>query len=994
MTTRSFSRLQLAAALIEYDNDADDPEGPYRIARESAIFAHTRRSARPEDSYGGDSFRRSKADFLNVKLPSELDAASERKSMSSGRRTPLVGYGYQQDNEIHGEEVDLAEWGLAKKENEEEDKEEDDTFREPERRRAVSEFLPGPSVLPQDRGDRRLSIAKSELLPASGGFKDQRARRSSLGDFGAGGAFLDAARTFPGGRPDQGQRSFTEPISQQRRNSLVALDDSASLNNPWSPVDGPTTVPFPSTEPAPQEVEENPFALPPPSPSKSSRFDPKTHGRTLSTASIGSRATLMDDHRSSRYMSTGPGPDDARSSRYMPDDARSSQYFPADDGRSIAGSAYLRDAQAQGQGQAERDDARPRRLSGWNVLRPKVLVMPSPLQDEEHAAMPLDLASRGGFVHSKDGPPLPPGAKAEHPAPRPLSSMTLASKVDPLNPQSPLHLNPRESLTLSQLTFRNSLMNDVAYTDMGLRRAAEDGEKVTVEMEEEDEPLVKSGRAPGALYGRSLIDDLEARKAALRGKQRVFKGDDRPSMMDRSGVKRSSTLIDPASFGDTRPPLARRNTNMSTGSGRMGNAPLLSFEGEDTLTSPIDPTGTNRIAKSKSTFGVDQLWEKELAKLQVIEAEEQKAAEAQRKKDEEEEARRRKKVKGKGTREPSALAQSAPAQPPSVRRMSSNLELPAVSAGASLLDDSNRRHSTVTLGVNNWFNSDNDEDDEDESGGERAELITPKKARQTTYNSPPTLPPSLPSLSHQVDDSSEDEDVPLAARMQKLAGTGLPHKDSDSEEEEMPLAAVIAKKQLERSTSSKPGSLGSGKPGSTESPRSPSFTAPAKGAALPNLDFGGTTGGFAESLGLGISSAANETSTKRATAAADDSDEDNVPLGLRHPSTHIHSPGNAGDEDEAPLGMRFPQAAMQQQAQAQALQQQQYMQMMMQQQMVWQAEQMRTSMAFGGGMTPQMTGFPMSYGMGAPAVIPPAMSDPGKFNRVDQWRRGVGADEQ
>ncbi|KZP00126.1 hypothetical protein CALVIDRAFT_322798 [Calocera viscosa TUFC12733] len=972
MTTPSFSRLQLAAALIEYDNDADDPEGPYRTARESAIFAHTRRTtSRPQmDADGQNSFRRSKADFLKVKLPSEMDAASERRSLASGRETPA---------QAQDEEVDLAEWGLAKKDERDEDEDEaDDTFREPERRRAVSEFMPGPSA--PTRADRRISVAQSEVVPSSSAFQHNRARRSSLGDFGAGGAFLDAAPS---------RRSFTDPMSQ-RRNSLAVLEED--LRNPFSPVDGPAAVPFPSTESPRQAEDNNPFALPPPSPSKSSRFDPKAHGRTLSTASMGSRV-MLDDPRSSRYIQ-----DDARSSRYGLDDGRSSRYFPAEDGRSIMGqSVYLQE-----------DDERSRRLSGYNVLRPKVLVMPSPLQDEQNAA-PLS-PGRGGFVHSKDGPPLPPGAKVERPGPRPLSSMTLSKSYDPSNAQS-MHLNPRQSLTLSQLTFRNSLMNDVSYMDMGLRRAVLDGEKVTVEMEEEEmEPVLRGDKAPGALYGRSLIDDLEARKAALRGRQRVFVGDDRPAMMDRGQPKRSSTFIDPASFESKRPPLARKGTNTSIATGRGGGAPLLSFEGEDTLTSPIDPSGS-RMTKSQSTFGVDQIWEKELAKLKLIEQQEQVAAEEQRKRDEEKEARRRKKGKGKTGPEQTPLPQSPAEQSPSIRQVASPVpSLPYhLNPGRGLPNEAHRRESVATLGVNNWFNSDDDE--EEESEAEKAELLTPKKTRRGYQPTPSTLPPSLPSLGHQVDDSSEDEDIPLAARMQKLAVTGLPARaGSDSEEEEMPLAAVLAKKQMQRSVSSKPGSLVSNQQGSGSFPKSASFPTPTKTTALPDFNFSGISGGLADSLGLGNVDDSNTTPTKGPATAvtgtrgpANDSDDDNVPLGLRHPGAAFSMPNlNVGtDDDEAPLGMRFPQAAMQQQAQTQALQQQQYMQMVMQQQqMMWQAEaQMRNSMAFPtgasvmgmpGALAPQMTGFGMPFGLGIPGPPgPPSVSDPGKFTRVDRWRRDV-----
>ena len=74
---------------------------------------------------------------------------------------------------------------------------------------------------------------------------------------------------------------------------------------------------------------------------------------------------------------------------------------------------------------------------------------------------------------------------------------------------------------------------DVAYADIDerLKRATEDGEQVTLDVEEPPvvaqptgtplpEPPVSPGRPPGKLYGKSLIDDLQARKAEMKAKQR------------------------------------------------------------------------------------------------------------------------------------------------------------------------------------------------------------------------------------------------------------------------------------------------------------------------------------------------------------------------------------------------------------------------------------------------------------------------------------------
>jgi hypothetical protein len=95
--------------------------------------------------------------------------------------------------------------------------------------------------------------------------------------------------------------------------------------------------------------------------------------------------------------------------------------------------------------------------------------------------------------------------------------------------------NPRMNLSLSQLTFRNTLLvggqRDVAYDDIdgGMARATEDGQQIyleppvienpTPEFTPMEDPSVPS-RPAGKLYGKSLIDDLESRKANMRSKQR------------------------------------------------------------------------------------------------------------------------------------------------------------------------------------------------------------------------------------------------------------------------------------------------------------------------------------------------------------------------------------------------------------------------------------------------------------------------------------------
>jgi hypothetical protein len=231
--------------------------------------------------------------------------------------------------------------------------------------------------------------------------------------------------------------------------------------------------------------ENNPFAIRPPSPSRRSRFDPKAvaHARTLSDASMASRI-ILDDPPSAHP----PAP----------------RKYPA----------------------------------RMDLLRPKVLIMPSPLQSSEQNARPPSPTVRDGFHLSRDGPPLPAGARAVR------KSMAF-EELPPPNPFTP---NSRATLSLSQLTFRSGLHSqDIGYSENpGVPRATIDGEQAELPSPELEEiPIIAvppeekaDRRGPGKLYGKSLIDDLEARKAQMRGKRRYFKfGVDFPAPNADNGLE-------------------------------------------------------------------------------------------------------------------------------------------------------------------------------------------------------------------------------------------------------------------------------------------------------------------------------------------------------------------------------------------------------------------------------------------------------------------------
>lgn len=456
-------------------------------------------------------------DFLGVKLPSEGDAASQ---FERGRRASSV-MDPELDQRQKEEKVDLDSWGMGalngeKGNREDENDDEDDTFHEPERRRAVSEFLPNPHSPVDDtfRRPNRISFARTEIVPPLAP-RPSQARRASLGDFGAGGAFLDSPRSSVMG---------LEATSSRR--ASLDLDRATARNQEPGDAGSSAPVPFPTAE-TPGDQLTNPFALRPPSPGRSSRFDPKSQdyegrdrARTMSRASMGSRFYFDGGGDDRRSMASGMVLDDGRSMTGQ------SMYYDADDGRSrrMSRMSYMEDDMRSRRMSRVEAEGLPRAISRLEILRPKVLVMPNPLQGDGSMSAPEPETDRPGFLVSKDGPPLPPGAKTERPGPRPLSTMGMSQSYQDPSPSNPFLPNPRQSLTLSQLTFRNTLMKDASLADIGLKKAAAEGEKVTQEVleEEEEEPVVKGPpeRAPGRLYGTSLIDSLEERKAMLRSKKR------------------------------------------------------------------------------------------------------------------------------------------------------------------------------------------------------------------------------------------------------------------------------------------------------------------------------------------------------------------------------------------------------------------------------------------------------------------------------------------
>lgn len=934
-------------------------------------------------------------------MPSEAGDSTpgHRRSRSSidGLRNP---FGADDDEELEDEEageVDLASWGL--------DQFIKDKAKAKGKAKAKSEVLPNPHPAMMMHRNARSAIDDG---PRGRSFRPMST--GTMDDFGVGGAFLDAENTAgsdiarPRSSADLERMQSPQRPMPRRRESSHALIETLSVAPPLH------SVPFPSVSirdgspgrersasradlhtrtqsstsmgsknflnGANVDADGGPFSVRPPSPDRASRFDPKVnHGRTASNATMGTMA--------SKNMLAEENPFAVR----PPSPSRLSRFDPKVRARTMSvgsmGTRVLID------NDTEADSRRDRPYSTVELLRPKVLVMPSPLQNvAPPPPPPPSFTPRIGFETSTDGPPLPPGARSANRSSTSLTNyMTPASAPIASNSFTP---NPRASLTLSQLAFRNTLVvggqRDIAYSDIDrhLPRAMKEGEQAKFEEPEEESPVPVSiplppvppptetemKRPAGRLYGRSLIDNLEHRKAEIKQKARVFTGDERPSMMVRGQIRRSSTLIDPQTLG--RPPsqnldnaitlnprqsLLRRNSS--------GSKPLLDMGGEK-APSNLGPGAEQLLSKSRSVFGVDTLWDLEMVKLKKMEAEEKAEAEERKKREEEEEERRSKKkkkgkAKGKGSTIPLESA-SSPDLPSGSRVGSVAPTLPTIQRPilkrSPQVDDESESDSdnddavpkaTLEKAADRWVSESSDEENE---------------LRRTTgvglqYSSNANASPQFPQLysddseedlpltaaaqrvvrrasqlgSFGVDDDSE-EDIPLtaaAARIVKRA-TQLPHH-ADDEDEDKPLADVINRAR--------------------------------------SINFDG-----------------------RSRADEDqDEDEDERPLGLRASRLPLASqtslPFIGGEEDDdKPLAFHPEQQRR--------TQYQMFAQAQQQQQMMMQA-QIQNSMFFNPAMMGSGVFTPMavpSMMMGVPMAppSPPPAHDAGKYGRVDRWRRDVAVE--
>lgn len=265
-------------------------------------------------------------------------------------------------------------------------------------------------------------------------------------------------------------------------------------------------------------------------------------------------------------------------------------------------------------------------VSRGTLLRPKTLIMPVPLQgsiddinihrdDQDLHHLPTEL-----------GLPLPLALKRARAHKRHTAlAMNRVSIAVPLNDKSDqgvsfANRNSRASVFAPTAASSHD-QGPYVGSSAGLPIAQTEGEQAQLydeKLEDEyDKYIIRARKMrememsemqPGTIFGSSLMDDIDARKQAQKDKRRVFRGDEHLQMMTPDG--RSSI--------------------------------------------------TNATTRMQSVFGVDEHWQRELAKAEAIEAAER--ADAERNQRIEAEKQERKHMKKNKKKSIMALKSSASKQ--------------------------------------------------------------------------------------------------------------------------------------------------------------------------------------------------------------------------------------------------------------------------------------------------------------------------------------------
>ena len=262
-------------------------------------------------------------------------------------------------------------------------------------------------------------------------------------------------------------------------------------------------------------------------------------------------------------------------------------------------------------------------------------------------------------------------------------------------------------------------------------------------------------------------------------------------MMAR-GPQRSSTLIDPAAL-QRRPTLPRASSyepQVPQTLARRNSAnpkPLLNFDDDDKVPrSNLSPT---KLTASRSVFGVDTLWEREMVKLREIEANEKLEAEERRKMEEAEENKKRKRKKQK-RKDNTTIETDSP--------LLTETEKPVVSAEPPMLPDIQRAVRRPPKIPDDESESDENEDagpsrlpaaSTSWHAGSSDEDVGPRRITGIG----PRYPDKNRRRPSETVDINSDDDLPLSVAVNRTAQRATLHA-GDSDDEGKPLSVLLQNK--------------------------------------------------------------------------------------------------------------------------------------------------------------------------------------------------------
>ncbi|TIB73974.1 hypothetical protein E3Q24_00880 [Wallemia mellicola] len=504
-------------------------------------------------------------------------------------------------------------------------------------------------------------------------------------------------------------------------------------------------------------------------------------------------------------------------------------------------------------------------VSRNTLLRPKTLVMPVPLQgsiddinvhrdDQDLHHLPTEL-----------GLPLPLALKRARAHKRNTAlAMNRASLAVPLNGKSDqgvsfTNRNSRASV-FAPTAASSHAQGPYVGSSAGLPIAQTEGEQAQLydeKLEDEyDKYIVRARKMrememsemqPGTILGSSLMDDIDARKQAQKDKRRVFRGDEHLQMMTPDG--RSSI--------------------------------------------------TNATTRMQSVFGVDEHWQRELAKAEAIEAAERADAERNQRI----EAERQERKHMKKNKKKSFMGLKSTGSKQSVEQNSS-LNLPATNKENAAHSKNGIEDTEITLpsqavaspvpnetlvGGRSWYDESVDSGSTGLPSARQSHEFDPKQFARPKRNNewrhaprksivpsssrapdgslPPVelLQPSHSSINDSEDDYEDGRPISaiIRSRSQDAELHAQLEAEDDDSEDERPLSSFVRQSRT-----------------------------PSEKILMPKIQI--ELPGDAETN-------------------AQEEDDDDIPLGLKHLQAGTYKqPLDGDDDDDVALGMKSSAAAFQQ----------------------------------------------------------------------------------